>query len=65
MGLFDRLRGVLGERSGGGDAAYRCVRCGEGFDRPQGVCPECGSEFVAPTGDGEAEDGSAEDGEDA
>ena len=32
-----------------GEDTYRCLRCGEGYERPQENCSICGAEFVVPT----------------
>lgn len=45
MGLLERIRGLLGRESE--DAAYRCIQCGEGYDRDRRECEVCGSPFVA------------------
>jgi rRNA maturation endonuclease Nob1 len=37
------------------DGAYRCIRCGEGYDRQHAECPACGGAFLAPVSDEETE----------
>jgi len=49
--LRDLAVGRLGRRDGDDDAAYRCVKCGAGFDRDHHTCPECGGQFLAPADD--------------
>jgi len=60
MGLLDKLRAAV---SGGSESAaeepepaYRCLKCGAGYDRKHQICSECGGEFVAPTNPGEDDD---------
>lgn len=51
MSLFERLLGLLGRTSE--DAAYRCIQCGEGYERDRTECEACGSRFIAAVEDGE------------
>lgn len=44
--VLDRLRDLL-TSSDEGDL-YRCVNCGDEFERPHRECPDCGGPFVAP-----------------
>ncbi|MFB6146056.1 MAG: hypothetical protein ABEJ08_00025 [Halobacteriaceae archaeon] len=50
MGLVNSLLNVLGVREETGadpsEGDYRCIRCGEYFDREYHTCPACGVEFV-------------------
>lgn len=52
MDWVNRLRGVVAELTGGADAdsegEYRCIRCGNEFDKNVHTCPTCGGEFVGP-----------------
>lgn len=46
--VLDRLRNFFGTaRTDDGDL-YRCINCGEEFDRPHQECPDCGGPYVAP-----------------
>lgn len=56
MGLFDKVRGIVGEDEEESEPPYRCVRCGAGHDRDYHSCPDCGAQFVAPTGAAEDEE---------
>lgn len=51
MPLFERIRGLLGRDSE--DAAYRCIQCGEGYERDRRECEVCGSRFVAVAEEGD------------
>lgn len=61
MGLFERIHGLFG----GDDEEevnYRCIRCGEGYERNHQSCTVCGSEFLAAAeGDEDSEEASRRD----
>lgn len=52
MGLFERIRGLFGGDDEG-EINYRCIRCGEGYERNHQSCAVCGSEFLAAAEGGE------------
>lgn len=54
MSFLERIRGLFGDD---GDAAYRCIQCGEGYDRDRRECGVCGSRFVAAADGGDSADG--------
>ncbi|MCU4742590.1 hypothetical protein OB955_21700 [Halobacteria archaeon AArc-m2/3/4] len=51
MGLLESLLGLFGRGSDGEESPYRCIQCGEGYDRPHRECDRCGSTFIAATDD--------------
>ncbi|MFC4989438.1 hypothetical protein [Saliphagus infecundisoli] len=57
MGLVERIRGLFGGDDEG-EANYRCIRCGEGYERNHQSCPACGSEFLAAA-EGDEDSGEA------
>jgi len=46
--VLDRIRDLLGNSADDERDRYRCINCGEEFERPFRECPDCGGEFVAP-----------------
>lgn len=48
--VLDRLRDLFGASDEDGEA-YRCVNCGEEFEREFRECPACGGPYVAPVED--------------
>ncbi|WP_207592482.1 hypothetical protein [Halomontanus rarus] len=48
MGLIAKLLERFG-RGTAEESPYRCIQCGEGYDRPQRECDMCGSTFIAAT----------------
>lgn len=48
MGFIERILGWA-ESEESEAAAYRCLSCGAGHDRPYTECRECGGRFVAET----------------
>ena len=49
--VFDRLRRLVGRSEGDDPEAYRCVNCGDEFERAFRECPECGGPYLAPIED--------------
>lgn len=49
MGLIAKLLGRFGRGAVEDETPYRCIQCGEGYDRPQRECDMCGSTFIAAT----------------
>lgn len=49
--VLDRLRNLLRSPNEDDRALYRCINCGDEFDRSYRECPECGGPFVAPVED--------------
>lgn len=49
MVLVEKLLGLIGRGSDDDEAPYRCIQCGEGYERPQRECDMCGSTFIAET----------------
>ncbi|WP_276257128.1 hypothetical protein [Halomontanus rarus] len=49
MGLIAKLLGRFGRGTAEEESPYRCIQCGEGYDRPQRECDMCGSTFIAAT----------------
>jgi len=52
MNLLSAVKRLIGwelrtPKGDDGDT-YRCVKCGETFERDYYTCPDCGSEYVAP-----------------
>jgi len=46
--VLERIRDLLGNSADEERDLYRCINCGEEFERPFRECPDCGGEFVAP-----------------
>lgn len=46
--VLDRIRDLLGNSADEERDRYRCINCGEEFERPFRECPDCGGQFVAP-----------------
>ena len=46
--VLDRLRDFLTSPDEDDRELYRCVNCGEEFERPYQECPDCGGPYVAP-----------------
>lgn len=51
MTLIERLFGLFEHDSE--TPQYRCIQCGEGYERSQRECDVCGSQFIAEASDGE------------
>ena len=49
--ILDRLRRLFGASETDDGETYRCVNCGDEFERPYRECPECGGPYVAPVED--------------
>jgi hypothetical protein len=49
--LLDRLRTLFGASDDEDRELYRCVNCGDEFERPHQECPACGGPYVAAVGD--------------
>jgi|GEM_PF-5463952 len=45
------LRGSPLSAVDGDEKRYRCIKCGERFEKSHAACPSCGSSFVADTED--------------
>jgi rRNA maturation endonuclease Nob1 len=56
MGLLSRLRDLVSlpavDRESD-EPAYRCIKCGEGYERDVSTCAACGGQFVAPVDGGD------------
>ena len=46
--VLDRLRDLLTSPDEDDGELYRCVNCGDEFERPFQECPACGGPYVAP-----------------
>lgn len=48
MGITNFLRQMIGLDSAGYSDAptFRCIRCGEEYERNYNSCPDCGAQFV-------------------
>ena len=49
--VLDRLRDLLTSSGEDDRELYRCVNCGDEFERPYQECPDCGGPYVAPVED--------------
>ncbi|WP_207592906.1 hypothetical protein [Halomontanus rarus] len=47
MVLVEKLLQLFGRGSDDEEKPYRCIQCGEGYDRLHRECEMCGSTFVA------------------